>query len=113
MKERQIKVSSSWTELGSPERLPTDLLHVEAGVGRRVGSSQVIPQEVVAVHLRLEAGDVTVAEIFTELIDLLQLQQVDPQHLNGLHHLNISGPKNSSGNMHWRALEVGGDKTHF
>lgn len=74
-------------------------------MGRRVGSSQVIPQEVVAVHLRLEAGDVTVAEIFTELIDLLQLQQVDPQHLNGLHHLNISGSKNSSGSMHWTALE--------
>lgn len=58
--------------------LPTHLLHVEAGVGRGVGSSQVVPQEVVAVHLGLEAGDVTVAEIFTELVDLLQFQQVDP-----------------------------------
>lgn len=82
-------------------------------MGRRVGSSQVIPQEVVAVHLCLEAGDVTVAEIFTELIDLLQLQQVDPQHLNGLHHLNISGPKNSSGNIRWRALEGEKNNTHF
>lgn len=47
-------------------------------MGRGVGSSQVVPQEVVAVHLGLEAGDITVAEIFTELIDLLQFQQVDP-----------------------------------
>lgn len=58
--------------------LLTHLLHVEAGVGRRVGSSQVVPQEVVAVHLGLEAGDITVAEVFTQLIDLLQFQQVDP-----------------------------------
>lgn len=49
----------------------TDLLHVETGVRRRIGPSQVVPEEVVAVHLGLEAGDVTVAEIFTELIDLL------------------------------------------
>lgn len=58
--------------------LLTDLLHVEAGVGWGVGSTQVVPQQVVAVHLGLEAGDITVAEVFTELIDLLQFQQVDP-----------------------------------
>lgn len=49
----------------------TDLLHVETGVRWRIGSSEVVTEEVVAVHLGLEAGDVTVAEIFTELIDLL------------------------------------------
>lgn len=58
--------------------LLTDLLYVEAGVGWGVGSTQVVPQQVVAVHLGLEAGDITVAEVFTELIDLLQFQQVDP-----------------------------------
>lgn len=49
----------------------TDLLHVETGVWWRIGPSQVIPKEVVAMHLGLEAGDVSVAEIFTEFIDLL------------------------------------------
>jgi hypothetical protein len=39
------------------------------------------------VHLGLEAGDVAVAEVLAELVDLLQLQKVDPQHLDGLHHL--------------------------
>lgn len=52
----------------------TDLLHVETGVRRRVRPSKVVSQEVVAVHFGLEAGDVSVAEIFTELIDLLQFQ---------------------------------------
>lgn len=49
----------------------TDLLHVETGVCWRIGPSEVVTEEVVAVHLGLEAGDVTVAEIFTEFIDLL------------------------------------------
>ncbi len=40
------------------------------------------------MHLGLEAGDVTVAEVFTELVHLLQLQQVNPQHLDRLHHLH-------------------------
>lgn len=38
---------------------------------RRIWPSKVIPEKVVTVHLGLEAGDVSVAEIFTELIDLL------------------------------------------
>lgn len=52
----------------------TDLLHAETGVCGRVGSPEVITEEVVAVHLGLEAGNVAVAEILTELIDFLQLQ---------------------------------------
>lgn len=49
----------------------TDLLHVETCMRRGIRSSQVVAEEVVTVHLGFEAGDVTVAEIFTELIDLL------------------------------------------
>lgn len=49
----------------------TDLLHAETGVGRRVGPSEVVAQKVVAVHFGLEAGDVAIAEVLTELIDLL------------------------------------------
>lgn len=67
-------VTAIAAQSGTLKRVPraqTYLLHVEAGVCRRVGSSQVIAEEVVAVHLGLEAGDVTVTEIFAELIDLL------------------------------------------
>ena len=63
------------------------LLNAQQGLGGRIGTSQVIAKQVVAVHLSLEAGDVAVAEVLTQLIDLLQLKQVDPQHLDGLHHL--------------------------
>lgn len=49
----------------------TDLLHAETSVCRRIGSSEVVAEEVIAVHLGLEAGDVAVAEILTELIDFL------------------------------------------
>lgn len=47
-------------------------MHVETSVGWRIRPSQVVPEEVVTVHLGFEAGDVTVAEVFTELIDLFQ-----------------------------------------
>lgn len=40
-------------------------------MGRRIGTSEVIPEEVVAVHLGLEASDVTIAEVLAEFIDLL------------------------------------------
>lgn len=40
------------------------------------------------MHLGFEAGDVTVAEVLAQLIDLLQLQEVDTQHLDRLHHLH-------------------------
>lgn len=79
--EREKKLAEAVSESVASANwgvLLTDLLHVEAGVGRGVGSAQVVPQQVVAVHLGLEAGDITVAEVFTELIDLLQFQQVDP-----------------------------------
>jgi len=50
-----------------------------------------IPEEVFALHLPLEAGDVSVAEVLAELLHLLQLQQVDPQHLDGPDHLKRTG----------------------
>lgn len=39
------------------------------------------------MHLGFEAGDVAVAKVFAQLVDLLQLQEVDAQHLDCLHHL--------------------------
>ena len=39
------------------------------------------PQQVLTLHLPLQAGDVAVAEVFAQLLHLLKLQQVDPQHL--------------------------------
>lgn len=68
-------------------KCPPYLLQAERGVRGRVGPAQVIAKQVVAVHLGLEAGDVAVAEVLAELVNLLQLQKVDPQHLDGLHHL--------------------------
>ena len=68
-------------------KCPPYLLQAERGVRGRVGPAQVIAKQVVAVHLGLEAGDVAVAEVLAELVDLLQLQKVDSQHLDGLHHL--------------------------
>lgn len=52
-----------------------------------VGAPQVSTQQRLAVHLGLQAGDVAAAEVFAQLVHLLQLQQVDPQHLDGFHHL--------------------------
>ena len=49
-----------------------------------------IPEEVLALHLALETGDVSVAKIFAKLLDLLQLQQVYPQHLYGYDHQIIN-----------------------
>lgn len=54
-----------------------------------VGAPRVATQQSLAVHLGLEAGDVAAAEVFAEVAHLLQLQQVDPQHLDGLHHLQV------------------------
>lgn len=39
------------------------------------------------MHLGFEAGDVAVAKVLAQLVDLLQLQKVDAQHLDCLHHL--------------------------
>lgn len=39
------------------------------------------------MHLGFEAGDVPVTKVLAEFIDFLQLQQVDSQHLDRLHHL--------------------------
>ena len=47
----------------------------------------VVPEEVLALHLPLEAGDVAVAEVLAQLLHLLQLQQVDSQHLDSSDHL--------------------------
>lgn len=44
-------------------------------------------QQCLTVHLAPEAGDVAATEVFTQVADLLQLKQVNPQNLNGLHHL--------------------------
>lgn len=54
---------------------------------RRVRTSQVSTQQSLTVHLGLEAGNVAAAEVFAQFVHLLQLQQVDAQHLDGLHHL--------------------------
>lgn len=35
------------------------------------------PQEVLALHLALQTGNVPVAEVLAQLLHLLQLQQVD------------------------------------
>ena len=43
-------------------------------------------QQVFTLHLSLQAGYVPVAEVFAQLLDLLQLQQVNPQHLDGADH---------------------------
>ena len=50
-----------------------------------------IPEKVLTLHLALEAGDVSVAEVLAELLNLLQLQQVNPEHLDPTDHLN-TGP---------------------
>lgn len=42
-----------------------------------VGASWLAAEQRLAVHLGLEAGDVAAAEIFTQVIYLLQLQQVN------------------------------------
>lgn len=39
------------------------------------------------MHLGFEACDVAVAKVLAQLVDLLQLQEVDAQHLDRLHHL--------------------------
>lgn len=44
-------------------------------------------EEVLALHLALEAGDVAVAEVLAQLLHLLQLEQVYSQHLDGFDHL--------------------------
>lgn len=53
----------------------------------RVGAACFSTQQCLAVHLAPEAGDVAATEVFTQVADLLQLQQVNPENLNGLHHL--------------------------
>lgn len=46
-------------------------------------------QKILALHFTLEAGNVAVAEVFAQLLHLLQLKQVNSKHLNGFYHLQI------------------------
>lgn len=62
-------------------------MKVYGGLVGGVGSPEIIPEQVIAVHLGFEAGDVTVTKVLAEFIDFLQLQQVDSQDLDCLHHL--------------------------
>ena len=54
-----------------------------------VVSAVVASKQVLALHLALEAGDIAVAEILAQLLNLLQLKQVDSQHLDRSYHLQI------------------------
>lgn len=62
-------------------------MKVYGGLVGGVGSPEIIPEQVITVHLGFEAGDVTVTKVLAEFIDFLQLQQVDSQDLDCLHHL--------------------------
>lgn len=70
--------------------------HLSLGGGEVLGLAQrggvraswISTQQGLAVHLGLQAGDVAAAEVLTQVAHLLQLQQVDPQHLDGFHHLH-------------------------
>lgn len=62
-------------------------MKIYGGLVGGVGPPEIIPEQVVAVHLGFEAGDVTVTKVLAEFIDFLQLQQVDSQDLDCLHHL--------------------------
>jgi hypothetical protein len=59
------------------------------------------PEEILALHLALETGDVSVAEILAELLHLFQLQQVDPQHLDCSDHLKIEGALLGDNTSRW------------
>lgn len=62
-------------------------MKIYGGLVGGIGPPEIIPEQVVAVHLGFEAGDVTVTKVLAEFIDFLQLQQVDSQDLDCLHHL--------------------------
>lgn len=47
----------------------------------------VAAQQVLALHLALQTRDVPVAEVLAQLLHLLQLQQMDTQHLYRFDHL--------------------------
>lgn len=71
---------------------PYIILVWEAGAGGWV-VLEVLPATAVPIlddqvdgHLSLEAGDVAVTEVVAQVVDLLQLQQVEPQYLDGLDH---------------------------
>jgi len=49
-------------------------------------SAVLTSEKVLTLHLALEAGDVSVAEVLAELLNLLQLQQVNPEHLDPTDH---------------------------
>ena len=61
--------------------------HAAATAVVAVVPAVVGPQQILTLHLPFEAGDVTVAKVFAQLLDLFQLQQVYPKDLNGLYHL--------------------------
>ena len=56
-------------------------MKVYGGLVGGVGPPEVIPEQIITVHLGFEAGDVPVTKVLAEFIDFLQLQQVDSQHL--------------------------------
>lgn len=66
-------------------------MKVYGGLVGGVGSPEVIPEQVIAVHLGFEAGDVPVTKVLAEFIDFLQFQQVNSQDLDCLHHLGRGG----------------------
>ena len=62
-----------------------------AGAARAVVAvvaAVVAPEEVLALHLALEARDVAVAKVVAQLLHLLQLEEVYPEDLNRLDHLH-------------------------
>ena len=58
-----------------------------------VVSPVVAPEQVLALHLALQTGDVAVAEVLAQLLHLLQLEQVYSQHLDGFDHLQQKGER--------------------
>lgn len=52
-------------------------MKVYGGLVGGVGPPEVVPEQIITVHLGFEAGDVPVTKVLAEFIDFLQLQQVD------------------------------------
>ena len=55
----------------------------------------VAPERVLTLHLPLETGYVPVTKVFTQLLNFFQLEQMNPQDLDGADHLkrqHLIGP---------------------
>ena len=48
--------------------------------------SQVVFKHIILLSDHLEARDVSIAKVLAELLDLLELEQVYPEHLDGDEH---------------------------